>query len=114
MLPGARRGPKPSKWKQSARASFDSFFAKRSGPLKDPPTEAPALEVASVGLSWLFNGIGAEPVQVHSPVNGPVRSVVLGTAGLLIALGFGKRRCPRARRVPLLACVVAQETCSCG
>ena len=91
MLPGSRRGPKPSKWKQGVRASFESFFAKRSEPLTDTPVHVPAPASSLVGLKWFFSGIGAdEPLQVCSPVNAPVRSVVLDITGALVALGFGE------------------------
>ena len=91
MLPGSRRGPKPSKWKQGVRASFESFFAKRSEPLTDTPVHVPAPASSLVGLKWVFSGIGAdEPLQVCSPVNAPVRSVVLDITGALVALGFGE------------------------
>ena len=90
MFAGRSRGPKPSRWTKGSRASFESFFAKRSEPLSEAATVEVDVEAACLGLKWLFAGFGeGEPLQVSAPVGAPVRSIALGVTGALLALGFG-------------------------
>eukprot|EP00966_Prymnesium_polylepis_P016341 376648-Prymnesium_polylepis.1 len=65
MIPGMKRGPKPTKWTKGATKGFAAFFARRSEPLNSPPEEAPLAEVTGAGLKWLFSQIGEEPTQVR-------------------------------------------------
>ena len=91
MLPGMKRGPKPSKWARGASAGFDLFFARRSDPLSSPPDEEPLAEVTGAGLKcWIFTGTGTESTQVGVAIGGSVRNVALGVTGALLALGTGQ------------------------
>ena len=89
VLPGCRRGPKPSKWKKTVASGFEAFFARRSEPLDAAAEEEPLVEASSTGSKWLFSFLGDEPVQVSAAIGGRVRNVALGVTGALIALGVG-------------------------
>ena len=129
MLPGMKRGPKPSKWARGASAGFDLFFARRSDPLSSPPDEEPLAEVTGAGLKcWIFTGTGTESTQVGVAIGGSVRNVALGVTGALLTLGTSAlgnhqtrahvsatgcsmtSRCLRARHSPFRACAAAQAT----
>ena len=94
MLPGARRGPKPSKWKSTASNSFTAHFARRSSPLN--PAEAdeePPLDIQIGGddsSQWLFTGLGGEePEQVQIVLGGRTKNVALGLTGATNSKGKG-------------------------
>ena len=87
MLPGMRRGPKPTRWRDDARAGFAAFFARRSQPVNSPPDDDPLTEASSAGHKWLFSEFGKEPTQVQIEEGGAVRNTVLGVTGSLLMLG---------------------------
>eukprot|EP00966_Prymnesium_polylepis_P328320 7384124-Prymnesium_polylepis.1 len=92
MFNGHGRGPKPTRWRHESRESFEQFFARRSEPLHEAEKETEPLlvEETGAGLKWLFSSVGEdEPTQVQAAVGAPVRSVVLGVTGAMVALGFG-------------------------
>ena len=90
MLPGSRRGPKDKKWTNKSRLAFGDFFAKRSEPLNHQPDEEPICEATGTGLKWLFSSFGEDPTQVAATDGAPVRNIVLGITGALVALGVGQ------------------------
>eukprot|EP00966_Prymnesium_polylepis_P066004 1531422-Prymnesium_polylepis.1 len=81
MLPGMRRGPKPTMWRDAASAGFAAHFARRSEPL-NLPEEAPLAEATGAGLRWIFTGFGTRQVRIAS--GGSVRNIALGVTGTLL------------------------------
>ena len=90
VLPGSRRGPKSKQWTKTSRLAFGDFFAKRSEALNHQPDEAPLHEATGAGLKWLFSSFGEEPTQVAATEGAPVRNIILGITGALVALGVGQ------------------------
>ena len=92
MLPGSKRGPKDKKWTKTAACAFADHFAKRSEPLPaaESLNESPLIEVTGAGLKWLFSSCGSEPTQVRAAEGAPVRNIVLGITGALLAIGVGQ------------------------
>ena len=88
MFDGRSRGPKLSKWTKASQASFQSFFARRSEPLKAAADDQPVMTAGA--LKWMFSSFGDEPRQLRADVGAPIRSVVLRLTGTLVALGVGE------------------------
>ena len=92
MFEGRSRGPKTSTWTRRSQDGFESFFARRSELLKvaaeDQPHDEPLMTAAA--FKWMFSSFGDEPKQVCAAQGAPIRGIVLGVTGTLVALGTGE------------------------